>query len=73
MTKHNIKIAAIQETKANANVKISVPSHTIIRKDRDKDKRDGLAFIIHDAVKFRTIPIPASNLNPQDAPWNHKQ
>lgn len=55
MVKHDIKLTAIHETELSRKSKVNVWNYTVIRKDRDKDKTGGLAFLIHDEVKFHTI------------------
>ena len=62
MTKEDIKIAAIQETKLNKNSKLSdTPGYTLVRNDRDKDKGGGLAFLIHQNIMFQNLPNPPAD------------
>uniref|UniRef100_A0A8D8X0Y9 Endonuclease/exonuclease/phosphatase domain-containing protein n=1 Tax=Cacopsylla melanoneura TaxID=428564 RepID=A0A8D8X0Y9_9HEMI len=59
MTNNNIKIAAIQESKLNQRIDLTIPCFDIIRNDRDHDSGGGLAFIIHKDVQYYTINLPA--------------
>lgn len=62
MKDNNIKIAALQETKLNANSKIGeLGNFTILRKDRQKDSGGGLAFLIDNSIKFETVPVTAND------------
>lgn len=63
MELHDIPVAAIQETKLHPNTRVIAPSHTIIRQDHEKDKGGGLAFIIRNYVKYRTISLPSPSLS----------
>ena len=57
MHKHDIKIAAIQETKLDANCKLpTFHNYTIIRKDRS-NTGGGLALLVHSSVRFRELDI----------------
>ena len=57
MHKHDIKIAAIQETKLDANCKLpTFHNYTIIRKDR-RNTDGGLALLVHSSVRFRELDI----------------
>ena len=57
MFKNNIKIAALQETKLNENVKTpEIPQFTPVRKDRERDKGGGLIFYIHESILFEQLP-----------------
>ena len=59
LEKHEIKVAAIQESKATEKSKLpSIPNYTMLRRDRGKDKGGGLIFLIHDSVPFREIKQP---------------
>ena len=52
MHKHDIKIAAIQETKLDANCKLpTFHNYTIIRKDCS-NTGGGLALLVHSSVRF---------------------
>ena len=57
MRKHDIKIAAIQETKLDANCKLpTFHNYIIIRKDRSNTGGD-LALLVHSSVCFRELDI----------------
>ena len=62
--RHNISVAAIQETLCTAGSMPTTPAgFTIIRCDRpgNRGKGGGLAFVIHDSVCFRAAdlrPLP---------------
>ena len=61
ITRNNIFIAAVQETLLRPNTTLWLPSgFSIVRADRpaDRDKRGGLAFIIHQSVNFKTHQLP---------------
>ena len=60
MTKNEIQIAAIQETKLSTSSKLLKRGEfTIIRQDRKRNKGGGIAFLIHDKVQYRTTTLPA--------------
>lgn len=64
MSKRDIGIAAIQETKLSTSSRLQhKDGYSIICKDRSK-KGGGLAFLIHDTIMYRTIDI--QNVNQQD-------
>ena len=52
MIDENIKIAAFQETKLNDKKLADIPNFAIVRKDREKDKGGGLAFLVHTSIVF---------------------
>ena len=57
MKEKDIKIAAFQETKLNEDTQIKdIGNYTLIRKDRTKDAGGGVAFLIHNSVKFQQLP-----------------
>ena len=57
MKKKNIKIAAFQETKLNEDTQINnIGNYTLIRKDRTRDAGGGVAFLIHNSIKFQELP-----------------
>ena len=61
MTRNNIFIAAVQETLLRPNTTLWLPSgFSIVRVDRpaDRGKGEGLAFIIHQSVNFKTHQLP---------------
>ena len=61
MEKNNIHIAAIQETKLTAKSKMrETPNYTLVRKDREKDKGGGVAFLVHESISFHRDPTPPS-------------
>jgi hypothetical protein len=60
MTRQNIVVAAIQETKLSALSKLNLGSeYTILRQDRLSDSGGGVAFIIHRKVQFAKVPYAA--------------
>ena len=63
MEKNQCQIAALQETflSQKSNLK-SDRRYTLLRKDREKDKGGGIAFIVRNDIQFRTIDI----INPDD-------
>ena len=66
MAKHNIHIAAIQETKLTIKSHMrATPNYTLVRKDREKDKGGGLAFLVHNLVPFQKVSSPANLKNDQ--------
>ena len=59
MEENNILIAAIQETKLTEKSKpLKTPNYTLVRKDRGTDKGGGLAFLVHESVKFQVDQTP---------------
>ena len=61
MEKVNIHVAAIQETKLTSKSKMRVtPNYTFVRKDREKDKGGGVAFLVHDSIPFNRESSPPS-------------
>ena len=59
LLKHNIMIAAIQETKCTTKSKLPlIPNYSYIRRNRGKDKGGGLMFIIHDSIPFKEVIQP---------------
>ena len=62
MERKNIKIAAIQESKLSSRNKLTCSSnYTLIRLDRDKDAGGGIAFILHNSVKYSLLPITTTD------------
>lgn len=51
-------IAALQETKLKPTSSINTPGHSIVRLDRARNKSGGLAFLVNDQLKYRTIDLP---------------
>ena len=59
LTQNEVKIAALQETKLNSKSKDPFTADfTLVRKDRNKDKGGGLAFLIHKTIQFKVLPDP---------------
>ena len=62
MNDNDIKLAALQETKLGKKSKLSTSSqYTLVRKDRQKDKGGGLAFLVHKTIMFQTLPDPPAD------------
>ena len=62
LTKNDIHVAAIQETKftSKSNIKSTKP-YTMVRKDRGKDiKGGGLAILVHESIPFQQVDSPAT-------------
>lgn len=56
---NNIFIAAVQETRLTERSNLSSRDNfTILRKDRGKNTGGGLAFILHNSVKYQTVTLP---------------
>ena len=56
MDRKDIKIAAIQETKLTSRNKLTYSSnYTLIRLDRDRNAGGGIAFILHNSVKYNPL------------------
>ena len=61
LMQNDIMVAAVQESKLNAKSRLCrCPGFTIIRKDRERDRSGGLAFLVRDTVQFRSLDIPPS-------------
>lgn len=60
MERHEIQVAAIQETKRAQNITLRAPGYDIIKKDRDRDRmRQTLAFIQRSSeIKYNLIDLP---------------
>ena len=59
MEKKDILIAAIQETKLTSKSKIkNTPNYTLVRRDREKDKGGGVAFLVHKDINFTLKSTP---------------
>ena len=57
MNENDIKIAALQETKLTSKSKDpNTADFTLVRKDRNRDKGGGLAFLIHKTIQFKALP-----------------
>lgn len=54
---NDIKVAAIQETKLNPSLQISLPNFDIISNDRDHNNGGGLAFMVHKDVKYNSYNL----------------
>ena len=58
MTRHNIKIAAIQETKLDPKSKLPpFWNYAVVRKDRNRHG-GGLALLIHHSIPYSLVPLP---------------
>ena len=56
MDRKDIKIAAIQETKLTSRNKLMHSSnYTLIRLDRARNAGGGIAFILHNSVKYNPL------------------
>ena len=56
LEKHEIKVAALQETKLKAGS--TCGNYTLFRKDREKNSGGGLAFLVHKSIQFEKVPDP---------------
>ncbi|KAI5731922.1 hypothetical protein M8J77_018439 [Diaphorina citri] len=68
MHTHNIKLAAIQETKLTARSNLSERfGYTFVRQDRTQDEGGGIAFIIHNTLSYqpKALPNPGTPLEQQ--------
>lgn len=64
MSDNDILIAAVQETKLSMNSNLnSRGNYSILRKDKDKYSGGGLAFIVHNSVKYCSFALPISSKN----------
>ena len=64
LNKHQIKVAALQETKLTSKSRIpSFQDYVLVRRDRPAGRGGGLAFLVHHSVRY-TI-IDTSNLTLQ--------
>lgn len=65
MSKRDVKIAAIQETKLDNSIDIDVPGYYLMRCDRNTHG-GGLAFIIHNDVQYHSMQnLPPVSANDQ--------
>jgi hypothetical protein len=55
---HQVKIVALQETKLNAKSKHpNFQGYNLVRKDRPVGRGGGLAFLIHESVRFTNLDV----------------
>lgn len=66
MEKHNILIAAIQETKMTVRANITTLNHSLVRLDRERGGiGGGLAFLIHKSIQYSIVTLPPpTNVSP---------
>ena len=63
MEVQNITVMAIQKTRLSARSKLpNTPGYVMIRQDRERDSRGGLAFIISLSIQFRQIKLPRPDI-----------
>ena len=61
LVQNDIMVAAIQESKLNSRSRLPrCPGYTVIRKDRERDRGGGLAFLVRDTLQFRLFDVPPS-------------
>lgn len=65
MNIHEIKVAALQETKMTSTANISTPNHSLIRLDRERGGTGGrIAFLIHNSFQYSIKQL----INPAELP-----
>ncbi|XP_058982740.1 probable RNA-directed DNA polymerase from transposon BS isoform X1 [Musca domestica] len=65
MSRRNIKIAAVQETKLNENCSLQrCYGYNVLRKDRTRSGGGGLTFLLHHSVQYRPISLELVSSDP---------
>ena len=61
---HNVKVAAIQESKLTAQLRSqNIQNYTLVRQDRRLGSGRGLLFFIHKSVSFTRKPLSTTSKN----------
>ena len=61
---HNVKVAAIQESKLTAkSISPNIQNYTLVRHDRRQGPREGLLFFIHNSVSFTRKSLLTTSKN----------
>ena len=61
---HNVKVAAIQESKLTAKSRSpNIQNYTIVRQDRRRSPGGGLLFVIHNSVSFTHKTLSTTSKN----------
>ena len=61
---HDVKVAAIQESKLMAQLRSpNIQNYTILQQDRRQGQGGGLLFFIHNSVSFTRMPLSTTSKN----------